>query len=138
MEASSYAEFLAQGRSSTVELVEVERRGDRAVVRLSDPDKLIEFYVGGEQLDGRRAAELGLVNEVVPGDELIDRAMAWCDRIAELPAHALPLAKPLLRSAADASWEQALAMEEFAEPICFTTRGFAEGVERVVAATAER
>jgi 2-(1,2-epoxy-1,2-dihydrophenyl)acetyl-CoA isomerase len=282
MEVRSYAEFVANGRSSTAELVAVERRGDRAVVRLSDPDKLnvlsaplmvqlrdraeelvrddriraivltgagpgfstggdlrmmqtvvegfgsehdregafapyqwiryqfgamvrliarsdtafiaalngpaagvglafaltcdlaiaseeavivpafgklglvpevgtswaltralgyrraFEFYVGGEQLDGRRAAELGLVNEVVPADELMDRAMTWCDRIAELPQHALPLAKPLLRSAADASWEQALAMEEFAEPICFTTRGFAEGVERVAASTAGR
>ena len=109
-----------------------------ALTRALGYRRAFEFYVGGEQLDGRRAAELGLVNEVVPADQLLDRAMIWCDRIAELPQHALPLAKPLLRSAADASWEQTLAMEEFAEPICFTTRGFAEGVERGVAATAGR
>jgi 2-(1,2-epoxy-1,2-dihydrophenyl)acetyl-CoA isomerase len=29
--------------------------------------------------------------------------------------------KPLLRNAADLTWEQAIAMEEFAEPGCFTT-----------------
>jgi len=91
--------------------------------------------VGGKQITAEGALELGLVNQVVPADQLIDTAMGWCDRIAALPPHALPIAKPLLRATADLSWEQALTMEEFAEPMCFTTRGFAEGVEQVVAAT---
>jgi 2-(1,2-epoxy-1,2-dihydrophenyl)acetyl-CoA isomerase len=38
------------------------------------------------------------------------------------------MAKPLLRAAADASWDGALAMEEFAEPSCFTTQAFAQSV----------
>ena len=75
------------------------------------------------------------MNEVVPAGELRERALWWCDRIAALPSHALPIAKPLLRAAADASWDQSLAMEEFAEPICFTTAGFAEGVRRVSRST---
>jgi 2-(1,2-epoxy-1,2-dihydrophenyl)acetyl-CoA isomerase len=72
---------------------------------------------------------------VVPGDELLARADEWCERISKLPAHALPIAKPLLRASADASWDQSLQMEELAEPMCFTTRGFADGVARVTAAT---
>jgi 2-(1,2-epoxy-1,2-dihydrophenyl)acetyl-CoA isomerase len=40
------------------------------------------------------------------------------------------LAKPLLRRAADATWEQAIAMEEFAEPMCFTTAGHKTAVRR--------
>ena len=66
------------------------------------------YYVGGQHIDARRAAELGLVNEVVPDEELIDRALYWCDRISALPPHALAIAKPLLRSSADLSWEQSL------------------------------
>ena len=31
------------------------------------------------------------------------------------------MSKPLLRQCADLTWEQAIAMEEFAEPMCFTT-----------------
>ncbi|HEY1689497.1 MAG TPA: enoyl-CoA hydratase/isomerase family protein [Solirubrobacteraceae bacterium] len=94
------------------------------------------YYLSGEHLTAQRALELGLVNEVVPQADLIATALRWCDRAAELPAHALPIAKPLLRSAADLPWEQALTMEEFAEPMCFTTKGFATGVEQVIAATA--
>ena len=88
-------------------------------------------YVGGEQLDARRALDLGLVDEVLPPDELAAAANAWCERIAALPPHAVALAKPLLRGAADGTWDQALQMEELAEPICFTTAGFARGVRTV-------
>jgi len=107
-----------------------------ALTRALGYRRAFEFYVGGEHIDARRAADLGLVNEVVPADDLLARAHAWCDRIAGLPDHVLPIAKPLLRGSADASWDQSLTLEELAEPMCFTTRGFADGVAAVTAATA--
>jgi 2-(1,2-epoxy-1,2-dihydrophenyl)acetyl-CoA isomerase len=92
------------------------------------------YYAGGEQLDAERARELGLVHEVVPHDSLLTAADEWCTRIAGLPAHALAMTKPLLRAAADGSWEGTLAMEEFAEPTCFTTGAFQEAVRGLLAA----
>jgi len=109
-----------------------------ALTRALGYRRAFEFYVGGEHIDARRAADLGLVNEVVPADDLLARAHEWCDRIADLPDHVLPIAKPLLRGSADASWDQSLTMEELAEPMCFTTRGFADGVAAVTTATAGR
>jgi 2-(1,2-epoxy-1,2-dihydrophenyl)acetyl-CoA isomerase len=41
--------------------------------------------------------------------------------VAALPLPALTMTKPLLRAAADMTWQQALALEELAEPMCFTT-----------------
>ena len=92
------------------------------------------YYASGEHLDAQRARELGLVHEVVPHEQLLTAANAWCTRIAALPAHALGMTKPLLRAAADGSWESTLAMEEFAEPQCFTTSAFQEAVNRLLAA----
>jgi 2-(1,2-epoxy-1,2-dihydrophenyl)acetyl-CoA isomerase len=43
------------------------------------------------------------------------------------------MTKPLLRAAADASWEHAIALEEFAEPQCFTTEAFRQSVESLLA-----
>ncbi len=106
-----------------------------ALTRALGYRRAFAFYVAGEHIDAHRALDLGLVNEVVEPAGLIDAAMRWCDKISALPPHALPIAKSLLRGAADASWEQSLTMEEFAEPMCFTTRGFADGVQRVLAAT---
>ena len=63
------------------------------------------FYAAGEHLDAQRARQLGLVHEVVAHDDLLAAAGDWCTRIAALPAHAIAMTKPLLRAAADASWE---------------------------------
>jgi 2-(1,2-epoxy-1,2-dihydrophenyl)acetyl-CoA isomerase len=92
------------------------------------------YYAGGEHLDATRAQELGLVHEVVPHEQLLAAADAWCERIAALPAHALAMTKPLLRAAADGSWDSTLAMEEFAEPQCFTTGAFQQAVRGLLSA----
>ena len=42
------------------------------------------------------------------------------------------MSKPLLRSAADTSWDAALTMEEFAEPNCFTTGVFQDAVRSML------
>jgi 2-(1,2-epoxy-1,2-dihydrophenyl)acetyl-CoA isomerase len=92
------------------------------------------YYARGEHLDAGRALELGLVHEVVPHEDLLATADEWCTRIAALPAHAIAMTKPLLRAAADSSWDHALTMEEFAEPQCFTTQAFQESVTALMAA----
>ena len=90
-------------------------------------------YVGGEHIDAHEALRLGLANEVTQHDELLAAADRWADRIAALPPHAVPMGKSLMRGAADMTWEQALLAEELAEPNCFTTRGFAERVDGLLA-----
>jgi 2-(1,2-epoxy-1,2-dihydrophenyl)acetyl-CoA isomerase len=49
-----------------------------------------------------------------------------------MPPHAVAMTKPLLRATADAGWHEALTMEEFAEPICFTTAAFADSVHAML------
>jgi 2-(1,2-epoxy-1,2-dihydrophenyl)acetyl-CoA isomerase len=93
--------------------------------------RTFEYWLAGEHLSAARAHELGLVNQVVPHDELLPAAEAWCERIAALPRHVVEMGKPLLRAAADASWEHALTLEEYAEPMCFTTAAFPAAVEAV-------
>jgi 2-(1,2-epoxy-1,2-dihydrophenyl)acetyl-CoA isomerase len=90
------------------------------------------YYAGGKHLDAQEALKLGLVHEVVPHTDLLTSADAWCTRIASLPPHAIAMTKPLLRAAADGSWENTLAMEEFAEPQCFTTSPFQHAVQAML------
>jgi 2-(1,2-epoxy-1,2-dihydrophenyl)acetyl-CoA isomerase len=92
------------------------------------------FFAGGLPIDARRALELGLVQEVVAPTDLMAAADRWCQRIAALAPHALAMAKPLLRQAADASWDTTITMEEFAEPNCFTTAAFQETVRSMTEA----
>ena len=104
-----------------------------ALTRRLGYQRALQFYVAGRHIEAGEALELDLVHEVVPHDQLAAAADRWCDHAAELPAHALQMAKPLLRSAADSTWEGSLTMEEFAEPICFTTGDFGRSVGAMLA-----
>lgn len=89
------------------------------------------YYLRGEHIDAQHALRLGLVQEVVAHDRLLAAAEQWCERASAMPEHAMEMTKPLLRAVADASWDGALALEEFAEPSCFTTEAFAQAVRRL-------
>jgi len=92
----------------------------------------MELFHGGTALSAAEALALGLVNEVVPHDQLLPRAVEWCERAIELPNHALAMTKPLLRNIADMSWDQAIAMEEYSEPMCFTTQAHRDAVSALL------
>lgn len=92
----------------------------------------LAYYLRGEHIDARTAQRLGLVQQVVAHDQLLAAADEWCARVAAMPAHTVAMTKPLLRAAADAAWNDALTLEEFAEPTCFTTAAFADSVRAML------
>jgi 2-(1,2-epoxy-1,2-dihydrophenyl)acetyl-CoA isomerase len=94
------------------------------------------MFASGEHLSGERAFEFGLGNELCAHEHLLQTARKWCERIERMPAHVIEMSKPLLRQCADMTWEQAIAMEEFAEPMCFTTDAHRRGVDDLLAAAA--
>lgn len=108
-----------------------------ALTRRLGYQRTFGLFAAGRQLAGAEAFELGLGNELVEHQELLPAARRWCEQIERLPAHVLNMSKPLLRQCADMSWEQAIAMEEFAEPMCFTTQAHRRGVRELVGAQAQ-
>ena len=60
-----------------------------------------EFLFLGERVDANRARELGMINRVVPDEELDVVTMGLAERIAEMPAVALRLAKQAINFAED-------------------------------------
>jgi 2-(1,2-epoxy-1,2-dihydrophenyl)acetyl-CoA isomerase len=95
-------------------------------------ERTFGMFASGRHLSGQEAFALGLGNELVAHDDLMPRALEWCERIERMPAHVLEMSKPLLRQCADMTWEQAIAMEEFAEPMCFTTHAHKAGVQELL------
>jgi enoyl-CoA hydratase len=60
-----------------------------------------EFLFLGERVSAARALELGMVNRVVPGDELREHTMAVAERIATMPRLGLALTKRAVNQAED-------------------------------------
>ena len=61
-------------------------------------NKAMEMLLLGERMGAAEAASYGLVNAVVPQDQLMDTARAWADKLAGVAPLALQSIKELLRA----------------------------------------
>lgn len=93
--------------------------------------RALELYSSGTPLTGSDCANIGLAQAVVAHDQLLPAALDRAQRYATLPDHAFQMAKPLLRQAADMTWDQSVTMEEFAEPLTFTTTHFRDTIAQL-------
>ena len=64
--------------------------------RVVGPSKAIELLLDDPNLPAAEALELGLVSEVVPGEELMDRARERAAKLAKLAPHYVKMAKRLV------------------------------------------
>jgi enoyl-CoA hydratase/carnithine racemase len=62
----------------------------------------------GDVLDAQRSLELGLVNKVVPHDELMTEAKSWAHKIANNAPLAVQATKRMMRLGQDETFEAAV------------------------------
>jgi enoyl-CoA hydratase/carnithine racemase len=70
-----------------------------------------DLLLRGRTLTADEAAELGLVNEVVPADQVLDAAMTLAEELAARPSIAQQLTKRELRRAMSSSFSEQLELE---------------------------
>ncbi|MFD7028289.1 enoyl-CoA hydratase/isomerase family protein [Streptomyces sp. NPDC059917] len=100
--------------------------------RLVGPQKAKELMFFGDALPAADAERLGLVNRVVPADDLAGTAREWAERLAQGPTRALALTKHLVNASLDGDRATALAAEATAQEINMTTADANEGVASFV------
>ncbi|MCF3182603.1 enoyl-CoA hydratase/isomerase family protein [Streptomyces polychromogenes] len=100
--------------------------------RLLGPQKAKELMFFGDAVPAAEAARLGLVNKVVPADELEAAAREWAERLAQGPTRALALTKQLVNASLDGDRATALAAEATAQELNMTTADANEGVASFV------
>jgi 2-(1,2-epoxy-1,2-dihydrophenyl)acetyl-CoA isomerase len=88
--------------------------------------KQIAFF--GDMIDAPQALEWGLINEVVPAEELADTGREWGRRLAAGPTTALSLIKRQLDASAALSFGEAIEGEARAQHITYTTKDMNEGI----------
>ncbi len=88
--------------------------------------KQMTFF--GDPVDAAQAYDWGLVNEVVPPEQLLETAKAWGHRLATGPTTALSLIKRLLDASSGSSFEEAIEDEARVQHIAYTTTDMGEGI----------
>jgi len=101
--------------------------GTQRLARRVGPGMAREMIFTGMRLTAQRAKEIGLVNEVVPRAELLDRVRQLCDGICQKGPVAIAQAKRAIRLGADISLTVASELERQTFAALFATDDLREG-----------
>lgn len=106
--------------------------GTQRLTRLVGLTKAKELVFLGEQIDANEAYRIGLVNKVVPADDLMVETRKWASKLAAKPPFNLKLAKMVMDKGQDIGLDAALQLESLAFTTLFGTEDQKEGVNAFV------
>ena len=102
--------------------------GSWLLPRLVGERKAKELVFFGEFLDGAAAVEMGLINRVLPVDEIDDFVATWASQLAHGPSLALAACKRLLDQSYSVSLSEAVEAEARAQVASFGSADAAEAL----------
>ncbi len=98
------------------------------VARCVGRKKALELLLYGKLLKAKEALSLGLINKIVPKDELESKALEWACELAQKSPIAVQIAKTSFYKSEDMNYEQQFAHMNEAFAILCTTDDAKEGV----------
>ena len=102
--------------------------GTQRLPRIIGLGAALRLILSGEMIDANEALRLGLVEAVVPPDELMPRAMKLAEEIAARSPVAVSAAKEATRAAMSLPLAEGLKLERALFQLCFASEDKAEGV----------
>jgi enoyl-CoA hydratase len=102
--------------------------GTQRLPRIVGLGAALKMILSGEMIDAAEALRLGLVEEVVPPDDLLPRANAMAETIASKSPVAIAAAKEATRAALSLPLDDGLKLETALFAVCFASEDKAEGV----------
>ena len=105
-----------------------ESGGTWLLPRLVGWAKAAELYYRARTIDAEESLKLGLVNEVVPADSLMDTAMTWAQEVADNAPMAVQTTKRMMRMGLEESYDTAVDHLMVRLNGLFQSEDFAEGL----------
>jgi 2-(1,2-epoxy-1,2-dihydrophenyl)acetyl-CoA isomerase len=90
--------------------------------------RAMEMMLLGERIPAQRALEWGMVNRLMPDEQVMPAAMELAKALAAGPTKSLAMIRRMAWSAADASFEEAMATERHNQREAGRTKDHREGV----------
>lgn len=97
--------------------------------RIVGSAKALEIILTGDRISAQEALQVGLVNMVVPEDQLEKAVKELADKLAGKPPVAVKLAKSVVKKGLESSLKSGMSLESSAFSICFATEDQKEGVK---------
>ena len=103
--------------------------GTQRLARLVGLGKAKELIFNGDIIDAYEAERIGLVNKVVPRDQLMDAAFQMAEKILAKGPLAVAMAKRVIQGGSNVDLPSGLAMEKLGQTILFATEDRREGMD---------
>jgi enoyl-CoA hydratase len=103
--------------------------GTQRLTRLVGEGKAMELILTGDIINAHTAFNIGLVNMVVPAEDLEAKTMEIANRIAEKSPVALRMAKEAVKLASRSNLDEGLRREVDLFALCFSSEDKDEGVK---------
>lgn len=102
--------------------------------RLIGPAKAVELFMRGDMIPAGEALQLGMVNHIVPDDEVMPTALKLAETIAEKSPLVLRLIKKGLHQTLEQPLDAMLKYEIYAQSLCFDSKETVEALQKFLAA----
>ena len=102
--------------------------GTQRLPRLVGLGRAMEMILTGDFIDAQEAYRIGLVNEVVPAEDLMGSAMELAKKIASRPPLAVRYAKEAVNRSQEGDTASGFALESYLHALTCTTEDKREGV----------
>jgi enoyl-CoA hydratase/carnithine racemase len=102
--------------------------GTQRLPRLIGPARAKEIIFSGRQVRAPEALDIGLVNRVVPADDVLDQALEWAGQLARGAVVAHGLAKAAVDQGLEGTLAEGLALEQQAFAAVARTEDAARGI----------
>jgi 2-(1,2-epoxy-1,2-dihydrophenyl)acetyl-CoA isomerase len=96
--------------------------------RIIGSAKAFEMSTMGTKIKGKEAFEMGLVNKVVPLENLDEAVKGYTDFYASAPTKAIGMMKKMLNKSGNSSLDDMLDYEAYCQEIAGNTEDYKEGV----------
>jgi len=102
--------------------------GTQRLPRLVGLGRAMEMILTGDFIDAQEAYRIGLVNKVVPHEELMDSVMEMAKKIAQRPPLAVRYAKEAVNRSQEGDSVSGYALESYLHALTCTTEDKKEGI----------
>ncbi len=103
--------------------------GTQRLVRILGKLRAKELIFWGERISAQKALEIGLVNQVVPQDKLMEKAKELAQKLMSKGLVAIGLAKLAIERGSELDLDSGLALEQSLFSLCFDTQDQKEGMK---------
>ncbi len=143
-ELALHADLIVAGDNARFGLPEIKvglmpgAGGTQRLLRLLGRQRTLRLLLTGDTLSASQAQALGIVNEVVPDDQVEPEAVALAQRVAAMPPLAVRQIREVVAAGADCPLEAALRLEHKALQLLCASQDKQEGIRAFLEKRAPR